>query len=55
MKIKFSSKSVIVLTVLVSLYYTETNETVLFTLFVWKSSWKIIRGEFKSDHKYFGK
>ena len=33
----------------------ETYQTVLFTLFLERSSWKIELGEFKSDQKYFAK
>ena len=37
-KINFSLKSVIVITVIISLHYKETNLTVLFTLLLQKSS-----------------
>ena len=37
-KIHFSSKSVIVVTAIISLHYKETNETVLFTFLLQKGS-----------------
>ena len=50
-----TKKCVIVITVVISLHYKETNQTVLFTFFLQKSSRKVKLGEFKSDQKYFAK
>ena len=38
-----------------SLHYKETNYTILYTLFLQKSSSKVKLGEFDSDQKYFAK
>ena len=52
-KKNFSWKSLIVITVVISLHYKETNKTVLVILLLLKSSWKIKLGEFKNNQKYF--
>ena len=54
-KNKFLLKSVVVIKVIISLHYKETNETVSFTLLLQKSSWKIKWGEFQSDQKELAK
>ena len=53
-KKKFRSKSVIIITIIVSLHYKETNstvlltnQTVLFTFLLNKSGWKIKLGDLK--------
>ena len=43
------------MTVIISLYYKETNETVLFNFLLRKSSRKVKLGEFKRDQEYFAK
>ena len=50
-----AKKYVIVISVIISLHYKETNQTVLFTSLLQKSSWKIKLGEFNSDQKCFAK
>ena len=47
----FAKKCVIVITVIISLYYKETNYTVLFTFPLQEGSWKVRLVEFKSDKK----
>ena len=45
-------KSVIIITVIISLHYKETNKTALVTFkSVWKSSWKMVLGAPKTNSK----
>ena len=50
----FAKKCVIVITVTISLYYKQTNYTVLFTFLLQEGSWKVKLVEFKSDKKNSG-